>query len=202
MLSEGFIPITQYLRDRAIIKDIETVKYDLKERVRVSVLRLATAKDTYYFTTENEKSITYFQGRSLEFTSKTIMKASAEAIVTAGFDMNNFSMEINHAQRELILHLPQPNILSNEVSLSFSDPDEDLLGPSMKSDNYTELNYSAKRQALEYAKDGQLFSQAKTNARNAVMNIFQSIMELPQFNYVVRVVFKDDFMYNNRVTGG
>lgn len=54
ILIEIVSPVTQILKDRAIVKDVNNITFNMKERIRSSILQLATSRDIYRFDIKDE----------------------------------------------------------------------------------------------------------------------------------------------------
>ena len=191
VLTNVVLPFTQYLKNKAIIKDINEIKLELEKRVRTSILKLATAKDTYYYRVHDNftRVIDLYVTKTYQ---KTTISANVKSIVIAGFDLTNFKMKINHKTKILSIYLDKPKIISNDVNIDFENPEKEFLSPEINSKMYNNLYLIAKNKSLEEAKEQKIFNEAKKNAYIAIMNIFQPLMELPQFNYKVRVLFEEE----------
>jgi hypothetical protein len=191
ILSQSIIPIINYLKDQAIIQDVEVIKVTLEGQLRNSVLQLATAEDAYDFNVHDAWSRTV----DLIFwkpTSTTSIDAAVKAHVKAGFDLKEkFSMEVNHNDKKIIIKLPRPTILSNEIYMTFDQAREGWIAPSPNSSMYNSMHDQAQSKALEYANNGNIMESARQSAVKSLHNIFDPIMALPQFNYTVEVVVDD-----------
>lgn len=197
ILTEVLHPVANYLREKAIIKDVNVVKIDLEKQLRSSILNLGTARDVYFFSVSDT-----WRKKVWKFTSETTMKASVKADVKTGFDLSKyFNIIIDHSKRKMVIDLPSPRVLSNEVYVNFGDIDEGLFAPGANSKMYNTLSYLAKQEAERYAENYRLKDAAKRNAHKAILNIFEPMMSLPQFNYTVTVAFDGEpsFIYTDRI---
>lgn len=200
ILTELVNPATSFLRDKAIIKDMNIVTLTLKERVKASVFKLATAQETLNFELDNVEKREYdpfgktkFLGLGkLEWTKKSELNAYVEASVIAGFDMSSFSMEVRHETRTLLIYLPSPKILFNNVSIYFRKANKEWGAPKIDSSTYNKISKKAKIEAYNEAKRSNLYKDARNSAYIAVMNIFEPLMELPQFKYKVKIYFNHE----------
>lgn len=188
ILSDLLPPIAKSLQDQALIKDMEIMQVDLQKKIKESILMLATAKASYKFFISN----TWIK-EGLLLTSDLKINAHVNASILFGLDLtNDFKMSVNHGERYISIDLPQPKELSRAVKLTFGEASEGWFSPEINSDMYNSLNEMARRRVSAYANNDRLDYMAKKNAQVAIMNIFQPLMSLPQFNYNVKVTFNGE----------
>ena len=191
-------PATSYLRDKAIVKDMNIVTLNLQKRVKASISKLASAQITLDFEIENVERRDYDPfGKSkwfgdFEWSKESKLDAYVEAIVIAGFDISSLVMNVEHKTRKLSIHLQSPDIIANNVSIYFRDPDKEWGSPKIDSGTYNKISKRAKSEALREANRSNIFNDAKKSAYISIMNIFEPLMELPQFNYEVEVYFDNN----------
>ncbi len=206
ILSNVINPTTKYLRDKAIIKDMRTITTILEKRVRSSVLKLATVEEELEFSTDVTDSRHSDPFGDLiilgdwEWDSNSRLDAEVKALIVAGFDLSsqsNFQMKVNHKNRILSIYLPNPRILYTNVDVTFNEPTKEWGAPKIDSSTYNEVSAKAEAKALSLVGTSDLFEQARLNAYTTIMNIFEPLMALPQFNYTVKVYFNKD-IYNKK----
>lgn len=205
ILTKVVNPATSYLRDKAIVRDMNLVTLSLQKRVKASVFKLASAQTTLTFELENVERREYdpfgktkFLGLGkIEWSRKSELNAYIEAIVIAGFDMSSYSMDVEHKTRTLTIHLQSPSIISNNVSVYFRQANNEWGSPKIDSGTYNKISERAKDEALYEAKKSNLFNDAKKSAYISIMNIFEPLMELPQFNYKVEIYFDNNYYEGN-----
>jgi hypothetical protein len=203
ILTKVVNPATSYLRDKAIVRDMNIVTLSLQKRVKASIFKLASAQTTLTFELENVEKRDYDPFGSTEFlglgkiewSKYSKLNAYVKAIVIAGFDMSSYEMNVEHQTRTLSIHLRNPSIISNNVNVYFRKANNEWGSPKIDSNTYNKIGERAKDEALYEAKKSDLFNDAKKSAYISIMNIFEPLMELPQFNYKVRVYFDNNY-YN------
>ena len=192
ILTELVNPVTKFLRDRAIVKDMNIVTLNLKKRVKSSVFKLSTAQVKFTFELDNLEKRDY-DVLGFKWSKKSELSAHIDATIVAGFDLSSYSMTVEHETRTLTIHLPSPNILTNNVNIYFRKSNKEWGSPKIDSDTYNKISKKAKSKALRMAKDGDLYNEAKKNAYSSVKNIFEPLMKLPQFDYSVEIYFDNDY---------
>ena len=192
ILTEIVNPVTKFLRDRAIVKDMNIVTLNLKKRVKSSVFKLSTAQIEFTFELENLEKRDY-EVLGFQWSKKSELSAHIDATVIAGFNLSSYSMTVEHETRTLKIHLPSPNILTNNVNIYFRKSNKEWGSPKIDSDTYNKISKKAKSKALRMAKNGDLYNEAKKNAYSSVKNIFEPLMKLPQFDYSVEIYFDNDY---------
>lgn len=198
ILIEIVSPVTQILKDRAIVKDVNNITFNMKERIRSSILQLATSRDIYRFDIKDEyiRVIDPFKNTRFDFLKKNIkserrseVRAAVKAAAIAGFDLKDLSMNVNHAERTLSIYLPSPEVISSNIAVEFTGEDSQILAPKIDYNLYNNISEKAMVQLKEEVKKNDLFQMAKENAMLAINNIFQPLMSMPQFNYEVKIYF-------------
>lgn len=188
-------PITDKLREEGIIKDTNIIISKMQDRIRASILKMASAQDTITFKMNNIEKRDYDLG-IIEFSRIATMDTTIKATIIAGFDLSSYTMNINHNTRVLDIHLPQPIIIASNADVVFQEPSREYGSPEIDSGTYNKIQTKAKARAFTQAKKDRLLDEAKKNAYTSVINIFQPLMSLPQFNYKVNVYF-DNALYLN-----
>jgi hypothetical protein len=192
ILSEPIEHIATKLREKGIIKDINIITSKLQDRIRASILKLASAQDTINFEINNIEKRN-FDLFNIEFSRESQLNAKIKSTIIAGFDLSSFKINIDHFKKEVSIHLPKPTIISSNSEVNFQEPSTEAFAPKIDSSTYNKINIEAKERALKEAKTEKIFDEAKKNAYKSIINIFQPLMSLPQFNYKVNVYFDQDF---------
>lgn len=179
------------LKEKGAIKDTNIITSKFQDRIRASILKLASVQDTINFEVNNtEKRDFDFLG--IEFSQESQLSAKVKATIVAGFDLSSFKINVDHTEKTVSIHLPEPTIISSTPEISFQAPNIEAFAPKIDSSTYNKLNSKAKENASKEAKTGKIFDEAKKNAHTSITNIFQPLMALPQFNYTVDVYFDQD----------
>jgi hypothetical protein len=112
-LTEGLRPMIQRLEDQAAINDFSRSRSMLMEKSEQYISELATVKITERKGI-NKQLFTKIFGFNI---SSTEIEITALSIMKVGFDLERkFNIEIDAAKKEIIVQLPEPSILSHEVS--------------------------------------------------------------------------------------
>lgn len=112
-LTEGLGPMIQRLEDKAAINDFSRSRSMLMEKSEQYISELATVKITERKGI-NKQLFTKIFGFNI---SSTEIEITALSIMKVGFDLERkFNIEIDATKKEIIVQLPEPSILSHEVS--------------------------------------------------------------------------------------
>lgn len=112
-LTEGLRPMIKRLEDKAAINDFSRSKSMLMEKSEQYISELATVKITERKGI-NKQLFTKIFGFNI---SSTEIEITALSIMKVGFDLERkFNIEIDATNKEIIVQLPEPSILSHEVS--------------------------------------------------------------------------------------
>jgi len=138
---------TEYLTEIATIQDKKVIETVLNKKEIANILELGVKEGTYHFTVT-----TSIIKEVLGIQWEKIIEASFKATVKCGFDLNKgFDIFIEYSNKQIIITLPAPIILSKEVSLINLEDNENKLSGT----EYNEIYESAKFKAFEYAlRDG------------------------------------------------
>ncbi len=160
-LSEALRPMIRRLEERARIQDFARSKGMLEQKVTRTIAELATVE------VRDRKGLSkQMQTRLFGFAiSETEVQVSALSILKVGFRLDKyFSVRVIPARKEVVVTLPDPEILSHEVYPRIDELDIGWLREIASSD-FNE-NFELLREALreEAVRDGRVFDQAKQKA--------------------------------------
>lgn len=185
--------ITDYLKEQATIEDKETIEILLKKKEIDNILELGAKKGTYYPLLKKIYTRDIF---GIE--SKTTIVASFKSTVKCGVDLNKgFDVAVEHQNKKIILNLPAPTFLSNEVTMISSKDDEGVFAPQLSTVMYNDVYESAKAKAIEYALADNLKNQAKENIKNVFFDMLPPLAS-SQFDYNLIIVFQDEKLKINQ----
>jgi hypothetical protein len=115
--------ITDYLKEQATIEDKETIEILLQKKEIDNILELGTKKGVYYFSVKK-----IYTREVLGVVSETTIDASFKSTVKCGTDLNKgFDVAVEHQNKKIIINLPVPTFLSNEVTMINSQDNEGVL---------------------------------------------------------------------------
>lgn len=193
VIKDVFKPVSLYLKEQAIIKDIDIFKITLTNRVRKSILELGTAQDDFTFNFYNTRERNFLEdtlGGYFAFKTETKLTTTAKVTVKFGFDLTHedFYINVDHAKRKISIHLPEAKLISKDIRLRFGTPEKDVLLSPKADGMYNSAYNEASIKLYDYLQDDTLRTEATDNAKHAISTIFEPLMSLPQFNYTVAVV--------------
>ena len=187
VLAGALAPVAYALRREAVVQDLNTSHLTVTAHVRSMVAELATAEERISADFSDA-----YTTRVLFVTSTATVRAEAHGTVKAGFDLSRgFGVEVDHERQHLVVRLPAPEILSNEVEVQFTDVDNGMF-VSIDAPKYNAALTRAREMIRERAVRSGVFAAAKRNAEQIVLSIFQPVMAMPQFGYDVYVAFPGD----------
>ena len=112
-LTEGLNPMFKRLEEQASIADFSRSRGMIQEKSKTYIAELATVKVTEKKGI-NKQLFTKLFGINI---SSTEIEISALSIMKVGFNLDQgFQVSINQANKQIIVELPAPSILSHEVS--------------------------------------------------------------------------------------
>jgi hypothetical protein len=188
-------PIAEKIRKAAVIKDYTISTVSLKSHIRDMIAELGTIRDSYV-TDFNEH---YRLELVLGLKSEAKLSVHARSTVKAGFKLHRyFQLKFNHANKEIIMALPEPEILSNEVETQIVDMKNGILVKIGK-DKLNDLNDRIRRWGFETAIKSGVLDNAKKNAELLLETIFQPIILATDPNYKIVINFKYLTGQKNRI---
>lgn len=198
ILKKYIEPASDKLREKGIIKDTSIIVSNLENKIRSSILKMASAQDTISFEINQTEKRDY-DLLNIEFSRVSKLDAKIKATIIAGFDLSSYKMTVDHNKKTLSIHLPEPIIISSTTDIDFQEASTEIGSPKIDSTTYNRLSEKAKEKALKEAKKDKIFDDAKKNAYSSVLNIFQPLMSLPQFNYKVSVYFDHNIYLDDKI---
>ncbi len=186
------LPFSNELRDRALVVDLEATRLDLREHLRTSIAELAVAEDRLSTTFDRTFVRTILPGTWFESESSATLTIAANGAIKAGFDLQDyFELTLDHDAKVLIVTLPQPSVLSRDVSFEvLNDVDGFFvkITPEKRTAALGQIRRDLERMALERG----LLGQARSRAENLVQVLYSPITYLPGSSYGVEVRFQGD----------
>lgn len=195
LLQSSFIPFAQYLKDKAIIRDVDTITIKTRDKLKKSIVELATAEEirTLNLNLVRTESFTFFNKFHLFDTHRQV-SADIEYTTKIGFNLNdsNFRIVLDHSRRKLNIHLPEPVILSQSPNKIWfhSEQKSIVLSPDEKGMHNDIIQKSQKN--MREADFSSVNKQAKQTAQAIILDIFTPIFSSNQFGYQVVVSFGNE----------
>lgn len=191
-LNEGLKPMINRLKEKAAIDDFSRSRSMIMEKTEEYIAELAIVKVTEKKGI-NEQLYTKLFGLNI---SSTEIEITALSVMKIGFDLNaGFEMNIDDKQKAIIIEVPEPSILSHEVSPRIDKLDIGFLeGLDKESLN---KNINKLRKAFvesSYTEDVRI--KAKEKLSNTLDNIlFPRLDKLPN-EYKIVINFTADSVEN------
>lgn len=187
-ITEGLKPLMQRLEEAAAINDFSRSRSMLMEKSEQYIAELATVKITEKKGI-NKQLFTKLFGFNI---SSTEIEITALSVMKVGFDLDKkFNIKLNKAQKEIIVELPYPTILSHDVSPRIDKLD---IGIIEGLDNI-ELNenISKLRSAFiesSYTEDVRLMAKEKAN--ETIRNFIAPLLSTLPGDYKIVLVFDEN----------
>lgn len=111
-------------------------------------------------------------GKAIPFTTKSFI-AKWDGTIKAGIDVNEIEVEVNQADREIIISLPKAKILSHEVhndSIETLDERDGLFNP-VKVDDVRQFDANSKNTMEARAIENGLLDKASENAKKIIYGL-------------------------------
>lgn len=191
-LNEGLKPMIKRMKDKAAIEDFSRSRSMVMDKTEEYIAELATVKITEKKGI-NEQLYTKLFGLNI---SSTEIEITALSVMKIGFDLNaGFEMNIDERQKAIIVKVPEPSILSHEVSPRIDKLDIGFIeGLDRESIN---KNINKLRKAFlesSYTEDVRI--RAKEKLSNTLNNlILPSLNQLPK-DYKIIIDFNGNSVEN------
>ncbi len=185
-LSEALVPMIRRLQERARIQDFSRSKGMLKEKVTRTIAELATVE------VRDRKGLSkQMQTRLFGFAiSETEVQVSAMSVLKVGFRLDKyFDLRVVPAAKEVVVTLPEPEILSHEVYPRIDELDIGWLR-EIQSADFNE-NFELLREAFreEAVREDRVYERAKEKARELLDAMLGPLL-VALDGYKLRVEFR------------
>ena len=172
LLSKALKPINAELRQWALVEDYKKSEARLRDHISNMIAELATVEDKFETTLDE----TYVREILKIFKSKAKLRLKAVGNVKAGIDMKKFfSLEFKVDLHEIIITLPEPEILTNEIVPKIENI-EDGWFIEIDKEKINEALVNAKKILKAEALKSKILDRAKKNAGAILKVIFQPIV--------------------------
>lgn len=199
ILSTALKPIAKYIKKLAIVEDYTKSEIALENQIRNQLLELATAEDVIKTVWEQE----YI--RKLRFwfwdsKAKIISKISAR--VKAGFNLKrHFGVDFDHASNEIVVSLPEPEILSCEIEHEIVDIENGIL-IRIDEDKINDVNRKVRDWVQKQAIESGILGKAKRDSQSVLKMLFKPIVMATDQPYRLRAKFKSENAADDRILLG
>ena len=186
-LAEALRPMMEKMKKRAAIDDFTNSKGLMEEKVEKAVAELATME------VRDKKGLSkQLQTKVFGFAvSSTEMEVSAISMMKVGFKLDRyFDVSLNEKRRQVIVTLPEPEILSHEVYPKFDKLD---VGWLREVENIElNQNINALRTAFrEDAYDSEVFDKSKTQVKELMELLLMPVVSQLSGAFKLVVRFKE-----------
>ena len=185
-MKEGLAPMVDRLEEYAAIKDFQASRGLLEQRVEKVIAELATleVRDKKGL---NKQLQTKFLGYAV---SSTDIEVSAISILKVGFKLDEFfQVELNNVDRNVIITLPSPVILSHEVYPKIDKLNIGWLREVEDEDFNKNFNLLRRAFRQDAIKDN-VYEKAEEQARELMEMLFGPVVDNFNNRYSIVVRFK------------
>ncbi|MEM1326965.1 MAG: DUF4230 domain-containing protein [Bacteroidota bacterium] len=185
-LTEGLRPMIKRLQERAAIEDFTRSQGLIQERVERAIAELATME------VEDAKALSrQLRTKVLGFdVSTTDVEISAMGLIKIGFDLQKqFNIKVNRQTGEVLVTLPQPEILSLEVYPRVDKMDIGWMRELKSADFNADMEALAEA-FREDARDSNIFNDAKQQAADLMDTMLSPLVSSLGSKYQLRVRFE------------
>lgn len=183
-------PVAEELKAMALVRDLDATRYELERHTRESIAELALAEDRVETTLNRVFHRTMMEGTWFEFESEANLVIEGTGSIKAGFALQDyFSVAVDHSRRVIRVTLPEPKILSSDVTYEvLNDRDGFFVSvtPEKRTRALADLRSDLERVALERG----LLKKAEQQAEKVVSVLYSPISYLPDQPYRVEVGFQ------------
>jgi len=186
-MAEGLKPMIERLRAKAAIQDFNRSKGILNERVERSIAELGTMeiRDRKGIGTSKQTKVLGFD------VSSTEMEISAISILKVGFKLDKyFDIKLNEKKREVVVTLPEPEIISHEVFPKIDKLDIGWMR-EIEQEDFNKNMDLLRREFRKEALKSEVMDKARERAVELMETILLPIVKGMDKHYELRVRFKD-----------
>lgn len=177
LLAVGY-QLYQWWASKSKIHELQSATILLDHIQKVAKL---TTVEGYFSELYEKSSFQYFD--ISPFQKKVLVRVKAK--VSAGFDFNQLSIEVDSASKTLLINeLPEPTILSIDHDLDYYDISEGLFTSFTEAD-YNQVQTEAKDLIRKKAAESNLLSQAQIQG-NDLMDMIRLLVESAGWQLKVR----------------
>jgi len=188
-------PIAEKIKQAAVIKDFTESKVSLQKHIRNMIIELGTIKDSFVTDIDEHYKLELFFG----IKSEAHLCVHARSTIKAGFKLHRyFKLKFNHTNKEILMTLPEPEILSNQIDTQIVDMDNGLLVKIDKR-KLNEVSYKVKKWGIKTAIKSGILDNAKKNVHLILKTIFQPIILATDPGYKIRINYKSLPGQKNRI---
>jgi hypothetical protein len=185
-LTEGLRPMIKRLQERAAIEDFTRSQGMIQQRVERAIAELATME------VEDAKALSrQLKTKVLGIdVSTTDVEISAMGLMKVGFDLQKqFNINVNRQTGEVLVTLPQPEILSLEVYPRVDKMDIGWMRELKSADFNADMEALAEA-FREDARDSNIFNDAKQQAADLMDTMLSPLIASLGSKYQLRVRFE------------
>jgi hypothetical protein len=169
-----------------VIQDFTVSKVSIKQHIRKMIVEMGTVKDNFRTVFDEEYTLKLIFGLK----SQANLKLQVKSIVKAGFKLDKFfKLEFDHGTKEIVLTLPEPEILSNEIDARVKNM-EDGWFVKIDKEKLNWVNQKARQWSYDKAIESGILKNAKRNAELILKTIFQPIVLATDQDYKISIRFK------------
>ncbi len=185
-MQEALAPMLKRLRESAEIKDFSASKGLLKERIEKNAAQLITYEVQSKMGL-NKRMVTTLFGLDV---SSTEIEITAMSVAKIGFDLDKyFEISINERKKEVVVSLPQPEIIAHDVHPRIDKLDVGWWQGIDKDD----LNKGIDRLRREFRRkirQSDAFDKAKKQAEEVMNSMIGPVVQALAPDYKLRVRFR------------
>jgi hypothetical protein len=179
-------PIAEKIKRAAVIKDYTISQVSLKKHISNMIAELGTIRDNYVTDFDEQYKLELILGLK----SQAHLSVHARFTLKAGFKLHRyFQLEFEHTLKKIIITLPAPEILSNEVETQIVDMENGIL-VKIDKEKLNNLNNKVRRWGFETALESGILENAKKNVELILSTIFQPIILATDPGYKIVINFK------------
>lgn len=183
-------PVAEELKASALVRDLNATRFNLEQHTRDSIAELAVAEDHLTTTLDRVFQRKVMERTWFEFQSEATLTIEGTGSIKAGFPLQDyFSVSIDHGRKVITVTLPEPEILSTDVSYRVLN-DEDGFFVSVTPEKRTEALADLRRSLQRAAVDRGLLEEAEKQAEKIISVLYSPITYLPDAPYRVEVGFQ------------
>lgn len=134
-------------------------------------------------------------GKNIPFTTKSFI-VKWDGVIKAGIDISKIEIEENKMKKEILIRIPEAEILSHEIddeSIETLDEKDGLFNP-IKIDDVRTFDANTKDAMEQRAIENGLLERALANAKDIIYNIVHTdVVEKKEYSIVFEIIEKDNF---------
>ena len=158
--------------------DSEEIRHDIQKINELAVMEYKY-RNTAMISDNRNFNISILDETAVPFTGKECI-ISMDGIIKVGIDANQVAVDTDESSKKIIVHLPAPKVLSNELDENslFVYTEKDSIFNRLKAQDHSRLRQEIKDDAKELAEDNGILQQADERVKLLIQTMLEQIPDV------------------------